>query len=938
MAVSSVSGSSNASSIYGNRNIITGLASGMDTEAMIENSVAGLKTKIQSLIQQQTKLTWKQDAFRGITDRLIALSQKYTSYTSKTNFTSPSYFANSYITSAEGKYKDKVSASGKTSSDVRVNAVKQLASSARYSKDVSELGLDIGGLVGGKIDWKNKVNVSDMSGSMTLTYGNRNISLDFGETESVSSAAELAALIRSKLEGQAISTSTGDTVKASERIGVSVGSDGTISFSDTSGAGNSVYISSVSGNLRKNTGLEITTGTNSDKAGRSFRVTDAGKLSHEAGMAEYLSGKTLSVTLDGVTKTITIGELDGTKDNPTQQLAESIQSGLKDAFGSKVTVTADQGKLQFEATYSGSTLKISSEHGAALGLGKSGVANYLDTGRTLGELFSGKTAEQLKEMGLEKNTAMQGSGKISVMKDEKGNEVLDTKGRKIYLDENGYRVWGGDGDNKYDRLDDNGRVMYGYKLTINGEDVGVFNDDSALESVFVAINSSKAGVKVNYSQMTNKLTVETKETGADQKIDFGKGLGEALFGKEEQNVDESGAWRDGNGNAIYAGHDDENGIDYYIMQDEDGKYFRADKDGNKIRIKGKYFEIKKEEITDEMREQARKGYTKGKDAMLNVTVNGENMDVVRAGNVINMDGLSVTLKGTFNEVYNIQNGKFGVPELNEKGEYIKDDDGKIKYKEVSADDTVTFSTKADSDKLVEDIKGFVEAFNDIMKTVHDGFATMPAEKNTTKHTKYEPLTDDDKEGMTDKAIEEYEEKAKQGILFADSDVSQLYNRLRSAITPGGSLRKAMESIGLTTNYEDGVTTLALDEDKLRQALEDNPDRVKEVFSDSKAGGAKTDGIMAGLKKTLDAYASNSYGNYGILVRKAGTKTSSLSLMDNTVQKQIDSLDKQIDRWQEKMSDQIDYYTRQFTALEQLMMQMNSQSSALMGLMGGGSSY
>ena len=46
------------------------------------------------------------------------------------------------------------------------------------------------------------------------------------------------------------------------------------------------------------------------------------------------------------------------------------------------------------------------------------------------------------------------------------------------------------------------------------------------------------------------------------------------------------------------------------------------------------------------------------------------------------------------------------------------------------------------------------------------------------------------------------------------------------------------------------------------------------------------------------------------------------------------LDKRISTWQSKMSDKVDYYTNKFTQLEKLINQMNSQSSALAGLMGG----
>ena len=92
--------------------------------------------------------------------------------------------------------------------------------------------------------------------------------------------------------------------------------------------------------------------------------------------------------------------------------------------------------------------------------------------------------------------------------------------------------------------------------------------------------------------------------------------------------------------------------------------------------------------------------------------------------------------------------------------------------------------------------------------------------------------------------------------------------------------------------------------------------------------------MARAKSTINTYASTSIGSYGVLVNKAGTKSKSLTLMSNTLQKKYNSLEEQIERWQTKMSDKVDYYTRQFTQLEKLMNEMNSQSSALAGLMGG----
>ena len=116
-SISSLS-SSSTSSIYGNRNIISGLASGLDTEAMIENSVQGFKLKLSSLQQQRTKVEWKQSAYRSIISKMASFTQKYTSYTSGTNLLSANFFNSATKVSAMGKYADKVSATGKTNSDV----------------------------------------------------------------------------------------------------------------------------------------------------------------------------------------------------------------------------------------------------------------------------------------------------------------------------------------------------------------------------------------------------------------------------------------------------------------------------------------------------------------------------------------------------------------------------------------------------------------------------------------------------------------------------------------------------------------------------------------------------------------------------------------------------------------------------------------------------
>ncbi|MBQ9719364.1 MAG: flagellar filament capping protein FliD, partial [Oscillospiraceae bacterium] len=313
-------------------------------------------------------------------------------------------------------------------------------------------------------------------------------------------------------------------------------------------------------------------------------------------------------------------------------------------------------------------------------------------------------------------------------------------------------------------------------------------------------------------------------------------------------------------------------------------------------------------------EQMTKGVEKtmGQDALVHATVNGKDLSLRRSSNLVEMDGLSVTLKEEFD---------------------ARGEDGKVK-----ASDAVTFKTGSNSDVIVEAVRSFVEDVNKLMTGVHDAFATQPLKKSSTgvstKRDGYEPLTESDKADMSEEAVKNYEEKAKTGLLFGDTDLRTLYDKLLGSIQSFGGDRVDLESIGLTTTYSGGVTTFSLNETKLRAALESDPDKVRTVFTKTtETSESGTNGLMQSLKQTLNAYGSTSLGSPGILVRKAGTKLSAVSLLNNNLQSQIDIISKQIESWQSKLGDRVDYYTKQFTQLEKLMSTMNNQSSMLADMMG-----
>ena len=272
-SITSLSNSSyNTSSIYGNRNVLSGLASGMDTESMIENAVSGIKLKIQNLQKRRTKIEWQQEAYRSIIDKAVNFNNKYTSYSSKTNLLSNSFFSSAVNTVAMGTYKDKVTASGKTSSDIKLNAVKQMAKAATYTvSGLGGLGGDATSVTGGEFDMTKELDVNTMSGSLTFQYGGTNgatFTINFDELENLnemegsSNAEKLANAINKKLSEITYNyTKNGvqESTTADKAVKVTANADGRLTFSDGLGNGNTVKISSSSGKIEKYAGENVLT-------------------------------------------------------------------------------------------------------------------------------------------------------------------------------------------------------------------------------------------------------------------------------------------------------------------------------------------------------------------------------------------------------------------------------------------------------------------------------------------------------------------------------------------------------------------------------------------------------------------------------------------------------------------------------------------------------
>lgn len=1018
-SINSLSSTSSATSIYGNRNVISGLASGMDTETMIENAVAGYKNKIIGLQQKQEQVQWKQEAYRSIIDKMVSLTRKYTSYTSSTNLFSPTFFNKAVTATTNGAYKDLISAIGKTSSDVQINGVKQLAQAAKMNIGLGSTALkdamaktNADGRLqidGGKIDLEGKMDISNISGSMSITYGSGSVALRFDELETfksdtkdnpgpdgtVKTATEkLVDAINKKLGEAEVRTGTGSYVTASDRILAKVDEEGKIVFEDKSGAGNSIYISSATKNMQAALGFKAGEKATSMTVNEDLLTTEVEKI-------DYVSNRNVSFTLDGVTKNVNLGALD--KDTKIEDIQKTLQDSLNKQFGNgKVQVGLKDGGLTFDVA-NGSTLNVRSDVGEMLGLGKEGITTYLDTSKSLKDLglsglFDDASSTQeatvsmsdLIALSNEKLTLKVGDkdyevdlGEVKYTTTasemaERINEKLKDSGVEVKVDRTGKLNFTADADTKFtidssnrDKADIYAESKKMQELTVNGTSVGKFSEDASLTSVMNAINGADTGIKISYSKMTNEFSMVAKDTGAQGNVQmsgklaemFGFGgdmdkfsqfandelgmMGVVNAGLTKTETSNGAVWTDENGNEMarkIVGADgtitlqrrsldsdgnpklDANGKPAWInvarqVKDTDGGVILQNRENGQWvdslrQIDGRDGSVITQKAVHNadgnVTWQEIGSRTEGQDAIFTATVNGKEMELTRASNTVDMDGMSITLKGTFG--------------------YKENDKGQMELDRTS--EPVTFTTSSDVDTIKDAIKSFVNDYNEMVKEIHDAYSTMPNEKSSKDHSRYLPLTEEDKKDMSESAIKAYEEKAKQGLLFGSSDLSNLYRQLTNTIQMSGADANSLSKIGIKTSYSDGLTTLELDENVLTDALKNNPDSVRDAFSRSVSNGASSDGLMYNLKSVLDTYANTSTGSMGLLIQQAGSSYAPNSVNSNNLQKEYDNFTAQIEKWQDKMSDKVDYYTRQFTALEQLIAQMNNQSSMLSGLQGG----
>ncbi len=239
---------------------------------------------------------------------------------------------------------------------------------------------------------------------------------------------------------------------------------------------------------------------------------------------------------------------------------------------------------------------------------------------------------------------------------------------------------------------------------------------------------------------------------------------------------------------------------------------------------------------------------------------------------------------------------------------------------------ITLTTAEDTDEIFNMIKNFFTEYNKLINEM-DGLYNADSSKG------YEPLLSEEKQGLADSEIEEWEKKIKDSLLRRDSTLRNVTDAMKNALMQGATVngkKMYLSDFGINTlgyfNAADNEKgAYHIDGDKDDPAVANNDDKLRAMIASDPATVQK---FFAGLSKNL----------YDTLTdkMKAVKDTSSAFTVynDKTMEKEYKDYTDRIKKEETKLNALIDNWYKKFSAMETAMAKLQSKNNAVSGMLGG----
>ena len=240
---------------------------------------------------------------------------------------------------------------------------------------------------------------------------------------------------------------------------------------------------------------------------------------------------------------------------------------------------------------------------------------------------------------------------------------------------------------------------------------------------------------------------------------------------------------------------------------------------------------------------------------------------------------------------------------------------------------VTITTQDDTDGVYDLIKGFLKDYNALINQMDKLY-------NADSAKGYEPLTDEEKEAMSDSQIEEWENKIKDSILRKDSTLSFFASEMKRIMMEGVEMEDGkkmyLSNFGIgTLNYyvakDNERYAYHIDGDPDDENTANNPDKLKSMIAND------PDTVVSFFTKLSQKMSDKMFE---MMRSEEGVSSAMTAYEDKKMQKEYDDYTAKIKELEKKLADYEDKWYAKFAAMETALAKMQNNASAVTSLLGG----
>ena len=240
------------------------------------------------------------------------------------------------------------------------------------------------------------------------------------------------------------------------------------------------------------------------------------------------------------------------------------------------------------------------------------------------------------------------------------------------------------------------------------------------------------------------------------------------------------------------------------------------------------------------------------------------------------------------------------------------------------EDAVTINTTVDTQGIYDKIKDFFTEYNNVINEITKLY-------NAESAKDYEPLTDEEKDSMSDEQIEKWEDKIKSALLRRDNSLGNVMNAMVNSMSQSYEIdgqKLSLSNFGISTlgflnaaeneqyafhidGDEDDENTSGK-KDKLMAAIQENPDQIM---------------------KFMQKLTSNLYTAIDDKMKSTELSSAYKVYNDKEMDKEAKEIENLIKKWNDKIAEQEDAYFKKFSQMEVALSKLQSQTNSLSGLLG-----